>query len=406
MVAHGTPCLGPVTHAGCGAICPAYDRGCYGCFGPMETPNTASLTRRLQRARHGRPRASSASSARSTPTRRRSRRRATRWLRRTKTIRTDDLARVEGEGAMLVRDRATARVERRRAAASTSRRASSRRFLRGRAFTEAPDITARICGICPVAYQMSAVHGDGGRLRRRGRRPAPGAAPAPLLRRVDREPRAARLHAPRAGLPRLRRARSSWRATTATLVERGARAEEDRQRADDGRRRPRDPPGQRAGRRLLPRAAQARAARRSSRRSSARARSRSRRSAGPPGFDFPDFEQDYELVALAEPGEYPIERGRIVSNRGLDIARRRSTTSTSSRSTSSARTRCTRALSERRRLPRRPARALRARRPTGSRRSRARRRGRPASSRRAQPVPQHRRALASSSSTRATRRCA
>ena len=38
MVAHGTPCLGPVTHAGCGAICPAYNRGCYGCFGPMETP--------------------------------------------------------------------------------------------------------------------------------------------------------------------------------------------------------------------------------------------------------------------------------------------------------------------------------------------------------------------------------
>jgi coenzyme F420-reducing hydrogenase gamma subunit len=43
MVAHGTPCLGPVTQAGCGAICPAYHRGCYGCFGPMETPNTASL---------------------------------------------------------------------------------------------------------------------------------------------------------------------------------------------------------------------------------------------------------------------------------------------------------------------------------------------------------------------------
>lgn len=45
MVAHGTPCLGPVTHAGCGAICPSYDRGCYGCFGPKETPNTASLSR-------------------------------------------------------------------------------------------------------------------------------------------------------------------------------------------------------------------------------------------------------------------------------------------------------------------------------------------------------------------------
>jgi sulfhydrogenase subunit delta len=43
MVAHGTPCLGPVTHAGCGALCPAYNRGCYGCYGPKETPNTAAL---------------------------------------------------------------------------------------------------------------------------------------------------------------------------------------------------------------------------------------------------------------------------------------------------------------------------------------------------------------------------
>ena len=38
VMVQGTPCLGPVTHAGCGAICPAYHRGCYGCFGPMETP--------------------------------------------------------------------------------------------------------------------------------------------------------------------------------------------------------------------------------------------------------------------------------------------------------------------------------------------------------------------------------
>jgi sulfhydrogenase subunit delta len=42
-VADGTPCLGPVTHAGCGAICPAYRRGCFGCFGPTRDPNTAVL---------------------------------------------------------------------------------------------------------------------------------------------------------------------------------------------------------------------------------------------------------------------------------------------------------------------------------------------------------------------------
>ncbi|HVA93303.1 MAG TPA: oxidoreductase [Candidatus Dormibacteraeota bacterium] len=46
MVAHGTPCLGPITHDGCGAICPVYNRGCYGCFGPKETPNTHSLAAR------------------------------------------------------------------------------------------------------------------------------------------------------------------------------------------------------------------------------------------------------------------------------------------------------------------------------------------------------------------------
>jgi sulfhydrogenase subunit delta len=46
-VAHGTPCLGPVTHAGCGALCPSYNRGCYGCFGPMETPNTEAMTAKL-----------------------------------------------------------------------------------------------------------------------------------------------------------------------------------------------------------------------------------------------------------------------------------------------------------------------------------------------------------------------
>ena len=44
LVAHGEPCLGPVTHAGCGALCPSYTRACYGCYGPMETPNTESLS--------------------------------------------------------------------------------------------------------------------------------------------------------------------------------------------------------------------------------------------------------------------------------------------------------------------------------------------------------------------------
>lgn len=47
LVAHGTPCLGPVTQAGCGSLCPGVTRGCYGCFGPMEAANTGALAARF-----------------------------------------------------------------------------------------------------------------------------------------------------------------------------------------------------------------------------------------------------------------------------------------------------------------------------------------------------------------------
>jgi sulfhydrogenase subunit delta len=50
-VARGVACLGPVTRTGCGAICPAYGRGCYGCFGPRESANTESLARWLSDSR-------------------------------------------------------------------------------------------------------------------------------------------------------------------------------------------------------------------------------------------------------------------------------------------------------------------------------------------------------------------
>ena len=48
MVAHGTPCLGPVTHAGCDALCPTYNRGCFGCYGPKENANPPGLSRQLE----------------------------------------------------------------------------------------------------------------------------------------------------------------------------------------------------------------------------------------------------------------------------------------------------------------------------------------------------------------------
>jgi sulfhydrogenase subunit delta len=49
MVAHGTPCLGPVTHAGCDALCPSFARGCFGCFGPSDSAYPAALAAPLAR---------------------------------------------------------------------------------------------------------------------------------------------------------------------------------------------------------------------------------------------------------------------------------------------------------------------------------------------------------------------
>ena len=132
MVAHGTPCLGPVTHAGCGALCPAYDRGCYGCFGPMETPNTRLAERAGCSGSACRATPTwCASSAPSTPTRRPFRERErgagalTRPSARARSRRTY-LARVEGEGALHVGS-ATATGRATSSCGSTSRRASSRR---------------------------------------------------------------------------------------------------------------------------------------------------------------------------------------------------------------------------------------------------------------------------------------
>ena len=48
MVVANLTCLGPVTRAGCGALCPAFGRGCYGCFGPREQPNVAALASRFE----------------------------------------------------------------------------------------------------------------------------------------------------------------------------------------------------------------------------------------------------------------------------------------------------------------------------------------------------------------------
>lgn len=74
----------------------------------------------------------------------------------TRTIRVDALARVEGEGSLTLEVRDGELVDARLEIFESPRFFEA--MLRGRSYEEAPDITARICGICPVAYQMSAVH--------------------------------------------------------------------------------------------------------------------------------------------------------------------------------------------------------------------------------------------------------
>ncbi|MFH2036622.1 MAG: Ni/Fe hydrogenase subunit alpha [Candidatus Zixiibacteriota bacterium] len=75
---------------------------------------------------------------------------------KSRTIKVDYLARVEGEGGLLVKIRGDQVIEAKLNIFEPPRFFEG--FLRGRKFTEAPDITARICGICPVAYQMSSSH--------------------------------------------------------------------------------------------------------------------------------------------------------------------------------------------------------------------------------------------------------
>jgi coenzyme F420-reducing hydrogenase alpha subunit len=77
-------------------------------------------------------------------------------MKKTRTIKVDYLARVEGEGGVYVKVRDNNVVDVKLKIFEPPRLFEA--FLRGRNFAEAPDITARICGICPIAYQMSSVH--------------------------------------------------------------------------------------------------------------------------------------------------------------------------------------------------------------------------------------------------------
>jgi sulfhydrogenase subunit alpha len=233
----------------------------------------------------------------------------------TRTIKTDILARVEGEGAMFVK------IEDGRVTDVKLRIYEPPRFfeafLRGRAFTEAPDITARICGICPVAYQMSAVQAMeqicgvqvDGQLR--------------ALRRLlycgewieSHALHVFMLHAPdflgydsalslARDQPELVTQALELKKTGNQLMALigGREIHPINVRVGGWYRVPRKvelAP-------LVPKLERARQIAVDAVRFVS-------------GLDFPDYEQDYELVSLSAPGEYPIDRGRIVSSTGLDI---------------------------------------------------------------------------------------
>jgi coenzyme F420-reducing hydrogenase alpha subunit len=234
---------------------------------------------------------------------------------RTKTIKTDYLARVEGEGAMLVKIVGN-RVEDVKLNIYEPPRFFEA-FLRGRSFTEAPDITARICGICPVAYQMSAcaameqaagveVGGQVRALRRLlycGEWIESHALHVYMLHLPDflgyeSAIELARDHPDVVGQAlKLKKTGNELMAVVG-----GREVHPINVRVGGWYRVPRK-------RELQPLVAKLERAREI-------ALETVRFAAG---LDFPDYEQDYELVALDEPDEYPIDRGRIVSNRGLDI---------------------------------------------------------------------------------------
>ena len=169
----------------------------------------------------------------------------------TREIRTDYLARVEGEGAHV---RAHPRRRGRGGAVQDLRAAA---LLRGAAPRPAVHRGARHHGAdlrhLPDRLHRELVQRDGGRVRDRAARAGAAAAPARLLRRVDREPRAPHGDAPCARLPRLRRRRRAGPRPARPRRD-GAAPEEGRQHGDGGRRRPRRAPGQPARRRHLPRA--------------------------------------------------------------------------------------------------------------------------------------------------------
>jgi coenzyme F420-reducing hydrogenase alpha subunit len=232
-----------------------------------------------------------------------------------KTIKVDYLARVEGEGGVRVTfdGRSVRDVELRIFEPPRFFEA----FLRGRNYTEAPDITARICGICPVAYQMSAVHAMEDALG------VTVSDPVRELRRLlycgewieSHVLHIYMLHAPdflgyQGAIEMakdhgdvVRQGLELKKVGNEILELLGGRAIHPVNVRVGGFYRT---PSRRELRTLTDRLQRARDIARATVRFVS-------------GFDFPDCERDYEFVALGKAGEYPFNAGHVVSNKGLDI---------------------------------------------------------------------------------------
>src|SRR6516164_2298932 len=237
-------------------------------------------------------------------------------MKKTHTIKVDYLARVEGEGAMWVKIKEGQVADVKLKIFEPPRFFEA--FLRGRNFTEAPDITARICGICPIAYQMSAVHAmeDACGIRVKG--------PLRTLRRLiycgewieSHTLHVYMLHAPDfLGYESAIHMAKDF----CDLVQRGLRLKKVGNEIVSllgGREI--HPINVRVGG-LYKAPSKANLLQLAERLKWARdAALETVRWVAE--FPFPDFEQDYEFVALSHPDEYPFNEGRVVSSKGLDIA--------------------------------------------------------------------------------------